>query len=192
MPSSEGPINDTIMPSHVSETDISMQSMRLEVTEACHFLIRLIRMANSSVSESRLDHLSSVLLHLMMSHYRDHWFLENPIRGSGYRCIRIDGKMDPLIGRALEACGLSSDILHSNFPLDFTLWIDPGDVSYRMGERGGICTLYKQQETEIKRTEKVNRQEEGVSDIAPPAQKKAGMNCLISWTTYPSLGMTLA
>ena len=180
------------MPGNVAETDIIMQSMQVEVTEACHFLIRLISLANCNISERKLDHLSSVLFHLMASQYRDHWFSENPIRGSGYRCIRIDGKMDPLIGRALKVCGLSSDILHSNFPIDFTMWIDPRDVSYRMGERGGICTLYKQQESEIKQTEGVNRQKEGVNDIAQPAQKKAGINCLISWTTYPGLGMTLA
>lgn len=54
--------------------------------------------------------------------------------------------MDPLIGQAAEAAGLSSKFLHQIFPSELTLWIDPLEVSYRIGENGSICVLYEHKE----------------------------------------------
>merc|ERR1711953_939670 len=73
-------------------------------------------------------------------------FPEKPFKGSGYRCIRINGKMDPVIGQAGEPCGLRSAFLHSTFPSELTMWIDPLEVSYRIGGNGSICVLYEYSE----------------------------------------------
>merc|ERR1712044_75279 len=54
--------------------------------------------------------------------------------------------MDPIIGQAGEGCGLSSTFLHSTFPSELTMWIDPLEVSYRIGENGSICVLYEYKE----------------------------------------------
>ena len=51
--------------------------------------------------------------------------------------------MDPVIGRAGNACGLPSEFLHSTYPSELTMWIDPLEVSYRIGENGSICILYE-------------------------------------------------
>ncbi len=67
-------------------------------------------------------------------------------QGSGYRCIRINGKMDPVISQAGESCGLSPQLIHSIFPSELTMWIDPREVSYRIGENGSICVLYEHKE----------------------------------------------
>ena len=84
--------------------------------------------------------------------------------------------MDPLIGQALKICGLENDILYSHFTPDFRLWIDPREVSYKMGDRGGYCVIYEQEVGDIKLTEEVNMQKRLVNDIAPSAQKMVGMN----------------
>lgn len=71
------------------------------------------------------------------------WFPERPTRGSGYRCLRINHKMDPLIARAARGVGIDDSLLlRSMFPHELTLWIDPREVSYRIGENGSICVLY--------------------------------------------------
>uniref|UniRef100_A0A8B9QDW1 Anti-proliferative protein domain-containing protein n=1 Tax=Apteryx owenii TaxID=8824 RepID=A0A8B9QDW1_APTOW len=76
-------------------------------------------------------------------HYRHHWFPLRPSRGSGYRCIRINHKMDPLVGRAAGMIGLSHERLFQLLPSELTLWVDPFEVSYRIGEDGSICVLYE-------------------------------------------------
>lgn len=76
-------------------------------------------------------------------HYQHHWFPDRPQKGSGYRCIRINHEMDPLIGRAAGRIGLTSGQLFSLLPRELTLWVDPYEVSYRIGEDGSICVLYE-------------------------------------------------
>uniref|UniRef100_A0A8D2PIJ3 Protein BTG1 n=1 Tax=Zosterops lateralis melanops TaxID=1220523 RepID=A0A8D2PIJ3_ZOSLA len=78
-----------------------------------------------------------------VEHYKHHWFPEKPCKGSGYRCIRINHKMDPLIGQAAQRIGLSSQELFQLLPSELTLWVDPYEVSYRIGEDGSICVLYE-------------------------------------------------
>lgn len=120
--------------------------MKLELNSASNFLVHLVRLARRNVSESQLQKLNSCLIEVLIRRYRDHWFPEKPFKGSGYRCIRINGKMDPLIGQAAEDAGLSAKFLHQIFPSELTLWVDPLEVSYRIGENGSICVLYEYKE----------------------------------------------
>lgn len=83
------------------------------------------------------------LLRVLVSHYQDHWFPEKPFRGSAYRCIRINHKMDPLISKAGQACGFTESQLFSILPNEFTMWVDPREVSYRIGEEGSIGLVYE-------------------------------------------------
>jgi len=120
--------------------------MKLELISASNFLVHLIRMGCRNVSESQLSKFRDCLIEILRRRYRDHWFPEKPFKGSGYRCIRINGKMDSIIGQAGEGCGLSSTFLHQTFPSELTMWIDPLEVSYRIGENGSICVLYEYNE----------------------------------------------
>lgn len=117
--------------------------MKLELLSASNFLVHLIRLGRRNVGESQLQKFRESLIEVLKRRYRDHWFPEKPFKGSGYRCIRINGKMDPIIGQAGEKCGLSSTFLHTTFPSELTMWIDPLEVSYRIGENGSICVLYE-------------------------------------------------
>merc|ERR1711944_126991 len=54
--------------------------------------------------------------------------------------------MDPVIAQAGENCGLDPQLIHSTFPSELTMWIDPLEVSYRIGENGSICVLYEYKE----------------------------------------------
>lgn len=75
-------------------------------------------------------------------HYRNHWFPESPDRGSGYRCIRINNQvMDPVLNSAAFESGLNNCNLLKLFPEELTLWIDPSEVSYRIGENGSVGQL---------------------------------------------------
>lgn len=113
--------------------------MRKEVEFAVDFLLTILR--TSGLTTTQLDKFRQTLIMLMCSHYDNHWFPEQPHRGSGYRCIRINYIMDPLISKAAYAIGLTDVDLFHIFPSEFTLWVDPDDVSYRIGEEGSIGLL---------------------------------------------------
>lgn len=83
------------------------------------------------------------LLFVSAEQYKHHWFPDRPCKGSGYRCIRINHKMDPLVWQAGQRIGLTIQQLYLLLPTELTLWVDPFEVSYRIGEDGSICVLYE-------------------------------------------------
>jgi len=113
-----------------------------EVEFAVDFLLTILR--TSGLTSTQMEKFRQTLILLMCSHYDNHWFPEEPPRGSGYRCIRINHIMDPLISKAALCIGLSDSDLFHIFPTEFTLWVDPDDVSYRIGEEGSIGPLFKE------------------------------------------------
>lgn len=131
--------------------------MRLEIVSAADFLVHLLRLQAGQLSERQLEMFKSSLTDVLRHRYRDHWFPDRPNRGSGYRCIRINGKMDPVIAQAGANVGLLPTVLHSLFPSELTMWIDPSEVSYRIGENGSICVLYER--TEPENTEEISQQQ---------------------------------
>ncbi|XP_063990888.1 protein BTG2-like [Diachasmimorpha longicaudata] len=120
--------------------------MKLEIISAADFLVQLLRLQAGQLSERQLDEFKSSLSEVLRRRYRDHWFPDRPNRGSGYRCLRINGKMDPVIALAGRNVGLLPTVLHTLFPSELTMWIDPAEVSYRIGENGSICVLYERTE----------------------------------------------
>ena len=50
--------------------------------------------------------------------------------------------------QAGDLVGLPGQFLHTLFPSELTMWIDPMEVSYRIGENGSICVLYDEREVE--------------------------------------------
>lgn len=116
--------------------------MRLEIRSAAYFLSDLLRLGHV-LTDQQLEIFRGTLEDLLRKHYQHHWFPERPAKGSGYRCIRINHKMDPLLAQAAKSCGVNdSSLLRNMFPNELTLWIDPREVSYRIGENGSICVLY--------------------------------------------------
>ncbi|KAJ7999490.1 hypothetical protein DPEC_G00194970 [Dallia pectoralis] len=113
-----------------------------EVTAAATFVSRLVK-TRGFLSEHQLREFRDCLQQSLSEHYHNHWFPETPQKGSGYRCIRINHEMDPIIGRAAGRIGLTSDQLFALLPRELTLWVDPFEVSYRIGEDGSICVLYE-------------------------------------------------
>lgn len=115
--------------------------MKDEVNSAAEFLAKLL--AARKIAPGTVESFRNTLTSLLFSHYRDHWFPEKPFKGSGYRCIRIlYNKVDPIVEKATKACGLPVEAVKSLFPQELTMWVDPADVSYRIGENGSIGVLY--------------------------------------------------
>lgn len=116
--------------------------MKLEISAAVGFIAKLLR-TTGTMNERQLQTFSQSLQELLAEHYKHHWFPDKPCKGSGYRCIRINHKMDPIIWKAANRIGLSNEQVYHLLPSELTLWVDPYEVSYRIGEDGSICVLYE-------------------------------------------------
>lgn len=87
--------------------------------------------------EAKLSAFITVLTELLTTRYENNWYPENPDRGSGYRCIRINNQcVDPTIVESLKRAKIE---LSKGFIFtEVTIWVDPGVVSVRIGEDGSI------------------------------------------------------
>lgn len=116
--------------------------MKFEIESAANFLSNMLKMHSSILSPEQLERFKEAIESHLEDHYQHHWFPDRPTKGSGYRCIRINHKMDPILSRAGQSCGIDSKDLRTIFPNELTLWVDPSEVAYRIGENGSICVLF--------------------------------------------------
>ena len=114
--------------------------MKREVKSAVDFLTNILKAGD--VSQSQSEMFNATLIALLCDRYQNHWFPEKPFKGSGFRCIRLNHNLDPLITQAGHMSGLDSNILVSVFPPELTMWVDPHEVSYRFGENGSVGVLF--------------------------------------------------
>ncbi|XP_053310386.1 protein BTG2-like [Spea bombifrons] len=111
-----------------------------EIEAAVSFLSGLLKIR---LSEHLVQVFAAALRSTLIDHYQHHWFPDKPAKGSGYRCIRINHKMDPVISKVASRINITGQQLLGLLPKELTLWVDPYEVSYRIGEDGSICVLYE-------------------------------------------------
>lgn len=119
--------------------------MKVEVNSAADFMMNLLRVRQqvSTLSETQLHSFRGSLIIVLLEKYNNHWYENNPRKGSAFRCIRINGETsEPLIEKAASNCGLNAFSIRRQLPAELTLWIDPYTVCYRIGENGSISVLY--------------------------------------------------
>lgn len=115
--------------------------MREEIAAAVVFVTRLIKL-NDDISNEKVDEFSSILSANLIDKFKNHWYADEPTKGQGYRCIRINPSepIDPVLEKAANTCGLQYTDL--NLPQELTLWVDPKEVCCRFGEsQGSFCQL---------------------------------------------------
>lgn len=119
--------------------------MKAEVDMACRFVTKMLR-GSGKLSEKQLDTFHKKMREILCARYKHHWHPQNPLLGSGFRCIRINHSLDPVIAEAARASGLPNRDL--TLPEELTLWIDPKSVAFRIGENGSICDLDLEESSE--------------------------------------------
>jgi len=115
--------------------------MREEIAAAVVFLTRMVK-KNEDISKDKAEEFSNHLSAVLVEKFKNHWYDDNPLKGQGYRCIRINEThpVDPVLEQAATHSGLKYGDL--NLPKELTLWVDPREVCCRFGEaKGSYCTL---------------------------------------------------
>jgi len=119
--------------------------MLIEIQKACQFLTNYI---SPKVDESQAKLFGLILSTLLHAKYACHWDLKNPNKGNAFRAITIfNERLDSTILSAAQAASISN--IGSYLPNELCLWIDPYNVSYKIGDYGNIITLYESPESKI-------------------------------------------
>ena len=172
--------------------------MHVEVSVALNFVISYLY---NKLPRTRVVLLGDEIEKGLKKKFEGHWYPDKPFKGSGFRCVRVSGeKIDNVILQAAENVGLGINELKEYLPEELTLWIDPDEVSYRIGEKGQIKILYsdKSEKEFIDETEdcEVQITNRGFNPEAqsfnPDAQSFQPIDCLSSslgnLTISPSSG----
>ncbi|KFD67698.1 hypothetical protein M514_08553 [Trichuris suis] len=114
--------------------------MEAEVSAAVNFLCDLL--LKVPLDADGVERFRACLKAILLRRYFDHWYPRHPLRGSAYRCLRINGTLDPLVAKAATLSSIPVDLVRSAFPAELSLWVDPGEVSVRFGEDGSVGVIY--------------------------------------------------
>ncbi|KAM0683961.1 Protein btg1 [Mitosporidium daphniae] len=109
-----------------------------EIHSAISFLSTILRPVLSNCSTVQIDAFQESLIDLLCSKFATHWDVSNPIKGNAFRSLMVScSYVDPILQEAARRCSFEI----SMFPTELTIWIDPGEVTYRFGENGSIANL---------------------------------------------------
>lgn len=109
-----------------------------EISYGVNFIRKLME---SKFSVEQLERFTSSLTAILQGKYSGHWKPQQPNHGNAYRSIHTTAeKMDPVIRCAAEQAELLDKSVMAALPCCLTVWIDPFEVSYRIGTHGSICS----------------------------------------------------
>ncbi|CAL1526367.1 unnamed protein product [Lymnaea stagnalis] len=120
--------------------------MHVEISVALNFVISYLY---NKLPRRRVDLFGEELEVGLKEKFQGHWYPEKPSKGSGYRCVKGNGdEVDPVLVAAAIKAGLDIIEVKNYLPEDLTLWIDPSEVSYKIGEKGPVKVLYSDRKDE--------------------------------------------
>lgn len=114
-------------------------AMHLEVKVALNFIVSYLY---NKLPRRRADLFGEELEQILVSRYEGHWYPEAPLRGSAFRCLHLGAAGDPVVDLAAKRSGLDTEEVRANVPPELSVWIDPFEVSYQIGEKGAVKVLY--------------------------------------------------
>ena len=118
--------------------------MHVEVSVALNFVMTYLY---NKLPRRRVDMFGEELERALKRKFEGHWYPDMPFKGSAFRCIRLTGELaDPVMEQAAVGSGLDLEEIQEYLPEDLVVWIDPGEVSYRIGEKGQVKVLYSTRE----------------------------------------------
>ena len=115
--------------------------MHLEIQVALHFLISFLY---NKLPRRRVNQFGEELEAALKVKFATHWYPTHPAKGSAYRCVKTTNPLDPVFELAAHNCGLQLADIQAYLPSELCIWIDPGEVSYRMSEKGQVKLLYQE------------------------------------------------
>ncbi|XP_062845038.1 protein BTG4 [Trichomycterus rosablanca] len=108
--------------------------MKEEIAATVFFVARLAK-KHGKLDHSRREKFAVAFTSVLFDNYKNHWYPEKPCKGQAFRCLRMNKSQvtDPVIESACK----QSDVKYEDLglPKEITIWVDPGEVSCRYGEK---------------------------------------------------------
>ncbi|CAO1391280.1 unnamed protein product [Diamesa serratosioi] len=139
--------------------------MHIEIQVALNFVISYLY---NKLPRRRVNIFGEEMEKALKHKFQGHWYPDKPFKGSAFRCLKTGEPMDAVLEIAARESGvLIGDILE-NLPAELSVWVDPGEVSYRVGEKGAVKILYSEQKHDS--AEDNNADREVTTTFNPEAQ----------------------
>ncbi|XP_012673790.2 protein BTG4 [Clupea harengus] len=108
--------------------------MKEEIAATVFFMARLAQ-KYGKLNRIARDTFALSLTSVLFEKFRNHWYPSNPSKGQAFRCLRVNKFQirDPDIEQACRQSDIDFDDL--GLPSEMTIWVDPGEVSCRYGEK---------------------------------------------------------
>lgn len=115
--------------------------MHIEVQVALNFVISYLY---NKLPRRRVNIFGEELEKALKDKFKGHWYPEKPVKGSAFRCLKTGDPVDSVLERAAKESGVPIKDILENLPAELAVWVDPGEVSYRIGEKSAIKILYSE------------------------------------------------
>lgn len=128
------------------EETVKEKNMEVELRIAVEFLLSFV------VKKFKIENTEGFiqsLMSLLIKKFEGHWYPEHPNKGSAYRCISLCDQLDGVLIRAAKDSGLEVALFEESLPKRLDLWIDPHEVSYRIGQYGSVTQIYKKNDPSV-------------------------------------------
>ncbi|KAJ8368259.1 hypothetical protein SKAU_G00082870 [Synaphobranchus kaupii] len=108
--------------------------MKEEIAVTVFFVTRLSK-KHGKLDRHNREKFAVELTSVLFEHYKTHWYPGNSSKGQAFRCLRMNKAQvkDPIVERACRQSGIEYEDL--GLPKEITIWVDPGEVSCRYGEK---------------------------------------------------------
>lgn len=126
--------------------------MHIEIQVALNFVISYLY---NKLPRRRVNIFGEELEKALKEKFQGHWYPEKPFKGSAFRCLKTGDPIDKVLERAATESGVPIQDILENLPQELAVWVDPGEVSYRIGEKGSVKVLF---------SEKIDPQDEKSAD----------------------------
>ncbi|XP_054723354.1 protein Tob2-like [Uloborus diversus] len=125
--------------------------MHVEIQVALNFFISFLY---NKLPRRRVNQFGEELEKALKHKFEGHWYPEKPFKGSAFRCLKTALPLDPVFEIAAQESGMAMTDIQENLPEELSIWIDPGEVSYRLGEKGVVKILYSESESSEDRADR--------------------------------------
>lgn len=75
---------------------------------------------------------------MMVNGFLLFFFYKTNFQGSAFRCLKTGEPIDVVLEIAARESGVPIGDILENLPAELSVWVDPGEVSYRIGEKGAV------------------------------------------------------
>ncbi|XP_044134657.1 protein BTG3-like [Bufo gargarizans] len=148
--------------------------MHEEVKLGASYIVRLLN-RHEKLDRQQVERFTKTLTSILCDRFEGHWYPESPQKGQAYRCIRIEKNMavDDSVLRACVRSGLRCSQLA--FPKNMYIWIDPKEVSCRLGESCSPFIVKVPEESKKATTEE--KPEQDTSDYHSDGSSRSPSEC---------------